>query len=96
MHSASLEKKKASVPQIQARILRYRNHSDAIGSLTRLSISTVYFNVYECLPACTYVYIPSTHGGQNSAPGPLKLELQMIVNCLVGGRKQTLVLWKSR
>lgn len=50
---------------------------------------------YVDMCACVYGYVRATagtHGGQ----GPLELELQVIVSCLVGAENQNLVLYKSR
>lgn len=43
-----------------------------------------------------YVFhVSGTHGGQKAASGLLELDLQIVVNHLVGAGNQTLVLYKS-
>jgi hypothetical protein len=51
---------------------------------------------YECLYVCIHTTCMSgACGGQKQKPGPLEMELQMIVSHHVGARNQTWVLSKS-
>lgn len=57
------------------------------------SLGIVFFYVLGCF-ACTYVYTSnacSHHEGQKRTLSSLDLELQMVVNCLVGGGNWTWV-----